>query len=94
MLENNISEADRQFLNQWAHCGFYIAVWFTNYMLVHTNVVNCFTCWRFPSWLVSGFIRANIIICRHTPLSFIANWRLCKDKEFYLSMVRDRAGGQ
>ena len=41
MLGNNISEADRQFLNQWAHCGYYVAVWFTNYMHVHTNVVSC-----------------------------------------------------
>ena len=41
MLENNISEADRQFLSQWAHCGYYVVVWLTNYMDVHTNVVNC-----------------------------------------------------
>ena len=39
--ENNISEPDRQFLSQWAHSGYYIVVWLTNYMHVHTNVVNC-----------------------------------------------------
>ena len=35
MLGNNISEPDRQFLSQWAHSGYYIVVWFTNYMHVH-----------------------------------------------------------
>ena len=40
MLENNISEPDRQFLNQWAHSGYYVVVWLTNYTCMY-DVVNC-----------------------------------------------------
>ena len=35
MLENNRSEPDRQFLNQWTHSGYYIVVWLTNYTCMY-----------------------------------------------------------